>query len=223
MIPGMTTPPPTPHAGVDRPETLRIGGIVLCGGQSTRMGRPKLSLPFDGELMLPRIVRILSEVVQPIVVVAAPDQELPTLPEGVLITRDDRPQEGPLRGIACGLACLEGIVDAAYVSSCDVPLLKPEFVRALVDRLSDHEIAVAQEEGFVHPLAGVYRTQLAAQARALLDAGTRRPLSLIDQSLTRRVDVNELRTIDPELDSLRNLNTMEEYEAAKTSAQIRND
>lgn len=169
--------------------------------------------------MLPRIVRILSEVVQPIVVVAAPDQELPTLPEGVLITRDDRPQEGPLRGIACGLACLEGIVDAAYVSSCDVPLLKPEFVRALVDRLGEHEIAVAEEEGFVHPLAGVYRTHLATHARELLDASVRRPLSLIDQSRTLRVDVNELRTVDPQLESLRNLNTMEEYEAAKSSSR----
>jgi molybdopterin-guanine dinucleotide biosynthesis protein A len=192
----------------------RVGGIVLCGGQSTRMGRPKLSLPFAGELMLPRIVRILSQVVQPIVVVAAPDQELPALPEGVLITRDDRPHDGPLRGIACGLQRLQGLADAAYVSSCDVPLLKPEFVREMIARLGDHEIAVPDENGFVHPLAGVYRTHLAAKAREILDAGGRRPLSLIEQSRSLRADVNELRSVDPSLDSLRNLNTLEDYEAA---------
>ena len=57
-----------------------IAGIVLCGGQSKRMGKPKAWLPFGGELMLPRVVRILRTVVAPVVVVAAPDQDLPPLP-----------------------------------------------------------------------------------------------------------------------------------------------
>lgn len=197
---------------------LRVGGVVLCGGQSSRMGRPKLSLPFAGELMLPRIVRILSQVVRPIVVVAAPDQEVPALPEDVLITRDDRPHEGPLRGIACGLKRLQGLADAAYISSCDVPLLKPEFVQEIVRRLEGHEIVVPDENGFVHPLAGVYRVPLGAKAREILDAGGRRPLALIEQSHSLRVDVNELRSVDPSLDSLRNLNTMEDYEAASDAA-----
>jgi molybdopterin-guanine dinucleotide biosynthesis protein A len=53
----MTTASPEPN----------VGGIVLCGGRSTRMGRPKLSLPFGPETMLQRVLRILSEVVAPIV------------------------------------------------------------------------------------------------------------------------------------------------------------
>ena len=48
-----------------------VGGIVLCGGQSRRMGRPKAWLPFAGETMLARVVRLLSEAVSPIVVVAS--------------------------------------------------------------------------------------------------------------------------------------------------------
>ena len=59
---------------------MDVGGIVLCGGQSSRMGRPKALLPFGPEVMLERVVRILSAVARPIVVVAAPDQELPPLP-----------------------------------------------------------------------------------------------------------------------------------------------
>ena len=50
-----------------------FGGIVLCGGKSTRMGRPKLSLPFGDETMLSRVVRIVSQVVSPVVVVASVD------------------------------------------------------------------------------------------------------------------------------------------------------
>src|SRR5207244_1312935 len=108
---------------------LRVGGIVLCGGQSKRMGRPKAWLQFGGELMLPRVVRILSETVAPIVVVAAPEQDVPPGPPEVRIVRDEERGRGPLQGLAAGLDALRGLADAAYLSSCDVPFLRPAFVR----------------------------------------------------------------------------------------------
>ena len=58
----------------------RVGGIILCGGQSKRMGRPKAWLPFGDELMLPRVARLLREAVEPVVVVAAPGQDLEHIP-----------------------------------------------------------------------------------------------------------------------------------------------
>src|SRR5262245_54263717 len=77
---------------------VNSAGIVLCGGQSKRMGRPKAWLPFAGELMLPRVVRLLGEVVAPIVVVAAPDQAVPPLPAHVAVVRDEAKGRGPLQG-----------------------------------------------------------------------------------------------------------------------------
>ena len=82
----------------------QVGGIVLCGGQSKRMGRPKAWLPFAGEIMLPRVVRLLGEAVEPIVVVAAPGQDVPSLPAAVAIVRDEEKDRGPLVGLAAGLA-----------------------------------------------------------------------------------------------------------------------
>src|SRR5262245_6119048 len=115
---------------------LRTGGIVLCGGQSKRMGRPKAWLPFAGETMLPRVVRLLGEAVNPLVVVAAPEQELPPLPREVAVVRDEEKGRGPLQGLAAGLAGLRGRwAEAAYLSSCDVPFLRPAFVRRLIDLL----------------------------------------------------------------------------------------
>jgi len=52
------------------------------------MGRDKATLPFGPELMLQRVVRLLGEAVEEIVVVAAPSQELPPLPDSVHIVRD---------------------------------------------------------------------------------------------------------------------------------------
>src|SRR5688572_15258054 len=100
---------------------MQFGGIVLCGGKSSRMGYPKALLPFGPELMLQRVVRLLREVVSPIVVVAAHDQALPPLPSDTLLARDERPERGPLEGLHAGLAALAGRVEAAYATSCDVP------------------------------------------------------------------------------------------------------
>jgi molybdopterin-guanine dinucleotide biosynthesis protein A len=191
-----------------------VGGIVLCGGKSTRMGVPKLSLPFGTETMLERVVRILGEVVSPIVVVAAPNQKLPPLPEEVLVARDEHEERGPMEGLAVGLSAFQSSVDAAYVSSCDVPLLKPEFVRRIVTALEHHDMAIPRDEKFHHPLAAVYRTRLVGTIRALIKDDLMRPYYLVEKCDARVIDVKELRDVDPNLDSLRNINTTEEYQAA---------
>lgn len=92
---------------------------MLCGGRSTRMGRDKATLPFGDECMLQRVVRLLTEVVDPghMVVVAASRQTLPSLPQGICITRDEHEARGPLEGLAAGLRVLHPDVDAAYATS----------------------------------------------------------------------------------------------------------
>jgi molybdenum cofactor guanylyltransferase len=190
----------------------RVGGIILCGGRSSRMGRPKAWLPFGDQTMLQRVVDVLREVVDPIVVVAAPDQEVPPVPEGVVIVRDAEEGLGPLAGLAAGLEALADVADAAYASSCDVPLLSAAFVRAVIDRLDDAEIAIPREDAWHHPLAAVYRTSLAQRCRELIAGGRRRPLHLVQASRSNEFDVGELRTVDRELRSLRNANTPKEYE-----------
>src|SRR5580700_7537309 len=116
---------------------MTTGGIVLCGGRSTRMGVSKATLPFGPETMLQRVVRLLGTVVSPIVVVAAREQSLPELPDGVTITRDEREQRGPLEGLRAGLRALPQSVGIAYVTSCDVPLLVPSFVGRMIELLGE--------------------------------------------------------------------------------------
>ena len=54
--------------------------VILTGGKSSRMGQPKALLLFDGEPLIVHMVRNLARLFADIVVVAAPDQELPALP-----------------------------------------------------------------------------------------------------------------------------------------------
>jgi molybdopterin-guanine dinucleotide biosynthesis protein A len=189
---------------------MNVGGVVLCGGRSSRMGRPKAWLPFGDELMLQRVVRVLGEVVNPVVVVAAPGQDVPPLPAGVEIVRDEVEGRGPLQGLAAGLAALEGKADAAYLSSCDVPLLTAVFVRRMIELLGENSISVPQVDGYLHPLAAVYRLSVRPVVADLLAAGRLRPVFLFDAVPTRIVAPGEL----ADLQSLRNLNTPEDYAAA---------
>jgi molybdenum cofactor guanylyltransferase len=197
---------------------ISVGGIVLAGGKSTRMGRPKATLPFGPEVMLQRVVRVLRTVVEPIVVVAAPQQELPELPAGTVIAYDEREARGPLEGLLAGLKAIAPLADAAYATSCDVPLLEPAFVRAVIERLGDANIAVPVEEAFAHPLAAVYRTSVLPEIEELLQGDQFRPAFLFDRVPTRRIPVEELRQFDAYLATLRNCNRPEDYHEALAEA-----
>ncbi len=196
------------------------GGIVLCGGRSTRMGAPKATLPFGPETMLQRVVRLLGTVVAPIVVVAAREQMLPELPDDAIITRDEREQRGPLEGLRAGLRALPDSVDIAYVTSCDVPLLVPGFVTRVIELLGDHDIAVMEIDGFAHPLSAVYRRTTLPHVESLLAQDKLRPVFLFDAVRTRRVQPAEMTSVDPLLYTLRNLNTREDYLAALSEADL---
>lgn len=194
-------------------------GIVLCGGKSTRMGTSKALLPFGPETMLQRVVRLLGDVVAPIVVVAASDQTLPDLPPGVIVTRDEREGRGPLEGLRAGLKSLPPDVDAAYVTSCDVPLLVRGFVSQMVDLARGYDVAVMEIDGFTHPLSAVYRRSILPRVEELLAHDRLRPVFLFDAVNTRRIGPREM-TADPDLRTLRNLNTREDYARALAEAGL---
>ena len=199
---------------------MTAAGIVLCGGRSTRMGSSKALLEFGAETMLQRVVRLLGGVVSPLVVVAAPGQELPALPASVTVTRDEQEGRGPLEGLRAGLKALPEDVEAAYVTSCDVPLLVPGFVEHMVRLLGDHDISVIEIDGFTHPLSAVYRRRTLGAVEALLAADRLRPAYLFEAVSTRRVQPAEMAAVDPQLLTLRNLNTPEDYADALAIAGI---
>jgi len=201
---------------------MKRGAIILCGGKSSRMGRDKATLPFGAERMLQRIVRLLSAVVphERMVVVAAEGQELPELPPSIGLAHDERPERGPLEGLAAGLRAQVGRSDAVYATACDVPLLVPEFVEEMFARLAGHEIAVPRGEEFHHPLSAVYRTSVLELAEGLLAADRLRLRYLFDGSATVEVPIEELRAVDPELATLENLNQPEDYERALRRAGL---
>jgi molybdopterin-guanine dinucleotide biosynthesis protein A len=199
-------------------------GIVLAGGRSSRMGTPKAGLEWHGSTLLRRVTGVVARSVDgPVVVVRAPGQELPDLPAGVEVTADAREGRGPLQGLAAGLAAVGDRADVAYVSSTDVPLLHPRFVRRVLDALDDDvDVALPHVGGFPHPLAAAYRVGLLPIVERLIAEDRMRPAFLYEACRVRRLDAAALlqdpalAALDPELDSVLNLNEPGDYEAARS-------
>jgi molybdopterin-guanine dinucleotide biosynthesis protein A len=215
---------PLGPAAAERGRIPDLGAVVLCGGKSSRMGSPKAWLDFGGETLLARVVGRIAEVAAPIVVVAAEGQEVPPLPGHVSVVRDPVSGRGPLLGIAAGLDALAHWARAAFVSSTDVPFLHPALIRRLSAlRGSEYAIAVPRAQGHYHPLSAIYGVEARAEIAALLAEGRLRPFFLFERMRTLIADEplllegEELRAVDPDLRSLWNVNTPEEYQAARAS------
>lgn len=197
----------------------QLAGIVLCGGRSRRMGQAKYRLSFAGETLLQRICRIVQPEVSRILIVAAVDQQIPQSESHIEVLRDEIPDAGPLAGIAQALTYLkttdEGLA-AAFVTSCDVPLLKPELIRLLRNQLTEEfDAVVVRDSDYAYPLCAIYRISAAVTAARLIATGQRRAASLPENLRTCWLPLDTIRNVDPNLESFMNCNTPEDYEKAK--------
>jgi molybdopterin-guanine dinucleotide biosynthesis protein A/molybdopterin converting factor small subunit len=184
--------------------------VVLAGGKSSRMGRPKALLPFGDEPLIVHIVRALKRIFAEIVVVAAPGQEMPALP--VKLVRDEVAYQGPVGGIYYGLKATGG--KFSFVTSCDVAFVSSTLISYLTSQISQHDVVVPYWQDRFQPLHAVYRRSVLPFLESQLERGELRPVYLFDKVRTRRVAEEEIRRFDPQGLSFFNMNTPDDYERA---------
>ena len=187
------------------------------------MGTAKGALAWHGSTLLYRTAALLARTVPgPVVVVAAPGQQLPDLPRGVAVVRDPVEGRGPMQGIAAGLTAVADRAPTAFVCSTDLPFLHPAFVRRVLGLLASSraDLALPVARGFRQPLAAGYRAGLGELIAKLVANGQLRPGMLDEHCAVTAVDDAalladaDLARWDPQLDSLTNINTPDEYTAA---------
>jgi molybdopterin-guanine dinucleotide biosynthesis protein A len=204
-----------------------VGGIVLAGGRSVRMGASKALLDWHGTPAVAHAVEVVRDGIAggPICVVRAPGQELPQL--DAMVVADADAHAGPLGGLLAGLDALAGRVEIAFACGVDTPLLVPAFVRAVCGALGDsgHNDTVVPVIGArAQPLLAAYRTAIAPQLRALYARGARGLKDIPDACAVRNLAEHELladaelATADPRLRSAANANTPDEWAALLAEA-----
>jgi len=184
--------------------------VILVGGKSSRMGRAKALLPFDNEPLIAHVVRRFKSWFPEIIVVAAPDQELPEL--SAVLVRDEIAYQGPVSGIYHGLKAATR--DVCFVTSCDAPFLNFELIDHLLEQISDYDVVVPFWQERFQPLHAIYRTSVVPLLKEQLERGELRPIFLYDKVRTRKIQEAEIRRLDPEGLSFLNMNSPADYDAA---------
>jgi molybdenum cofactor guanylyltransferase len=186
--------------------------VILAGGLSRRMGRDKAGLPAGDGTLIQHLARRLAPVVdETIVAGGSGHHDLPGL-----TTVDDRyPGLGPLAGIHAGLLVARS--PFVWVVGCDLPDVDPGLGALLYGLAGDVDAVVPRIDSEPQSVCAVYDRALAPRIERLLAAGERRVKMLLAASKVRYVTPDELRAVDPELRSFRNINTPADYQAWLTT------
>jgi len=182
--------------------------VILAGGLSRRMGRDKAALPAGDGTLIEHLARRLAPVVDETIVAGGSGWGI--LPR--VRTVDDRYAGlGPLAGIHAGLRA--ALYRYVWVVGCDLPDADPGMAALLTGLASDYDAVVPQIDGEPQGVCALYDRALATRIEGLLAAGERRVKMLLAASNVRYVTPDELRAVDPELRSFRNINTPADYQA----------
>jgi molybdenum cofactor guanylyltransferase len=191
------------------PAEIQVSAIVLAGGRSSRFGSDKLAARVGSGTLLDRSVAAVAVVAVEIVVVVAPGDDRTPAPVGRLIriVADATAHGGPLVGLLAGLEAISQPL--AIVVGGDMPDLQPEVLGLLVRRLIAEPAmgaVVLRSRGALVPLPAAVRTGAATDwVGRLVSDGERRLGSLFDRLPTRILDEGEWRPLDPDGDTLRDI------------------
>jgi len=201
--------------------------VILAGGSSSRLGAEKSLLEFEGRPLLCRTVEKLLQVTDEVIIAARDEDHARCLKElsGELFsdprtafTWDSISGFGPVAGLDAGLRCAKGSL--AFATGCDLPFLNLEVIDRLfelADAREGYDAAVpVRPNGFLEPLHSVYdREKMLCACQRALQKGERRIYVPLQELCIRRIPMQALRQLDPELLTFFNLNTPEDLKEAR--------
>lgn len=191
-----------------------VSAIVLAGGRSSRFragetGASKLDADLGGATVLDRTIERLRLICDEVIVVGRAAGR-----EDVRFVADREPFGGPLAAMATGLEACTG--EIALVVGGDMPRLHADVLRLLVDRVRRQppaEAALLAEEGEPRPLPlAVRREPALAAALAALGQGERALRQAIGRLDGRLIPESEWRRLDPDGESLADVDTAADLE-----------
>jgi molybdopterin-guanine dinucleotide biosynthesis protein A len=176
--------------------------LVLAGGASSRMGRPKAWLEVGETTLLRWMVERLGPAFSEVVVSFAEPEQLERLVPFRLVF-DRKHGAGPLAGIEAGLTAARH--DVTFAVACDMPYVTREVAEMAVAAALGCDAAMPRVDGRAEPVCAAYRRSALPAVTAALDSG-----HLKAADLAAQLDVTWLEGLDPDL--FRSLNTPEEFE-----------
>jgi len=186
--------------------------IVLAGGQSSRFGQDKALVDFRGKPLISNVIQRLHGLGDEYIVSIGRSHSIESfrrrLPSNTRIVQDAVEFQGPLAGFVTALN--ECKSDLCFLTACDMPFIETKVVEFLFKESVGYRGAVPRwHDGRLEPLHAVYECDAARRAaRDAVDEQTSSMIGLVDHMPgIRFVKVEEITSLNPTLNTFRNLNT----------------
>jgi molybdopterin-guanine dinucleotide biosynthesis protein A len=195
-------------------------GIILSGGQSSRLGRDKGLVELEGCSLILRVIDKLQNVVDEIIVVVGSDKMIPkysaAVPENVHVISDFYKEDAPLIGLISGLMKARG--EYAVVCACDMPFIEPKILDILFRyAIGMNGVLILKQDGWIEPIPSVYHVYKCLKKAEELRKNGEFRIRKVLESMNNIVllPIEKLRELDPDLISFIDLDTTDSLEVAK--------
>jgi molybdenum cofactor guanylyltransferase len=174
--------------------------LVLAGGESRRMGRPKAWIEVGNTVLLRYVVDRLGSAFSEVVVsFAEPEQMEQHLPYRVVFDR--KRSAGPLAGLEAGLMASRN--EVLFAVACDMPYVTESTAQLAVAAARSCDAAIPRHDGLYEPVCGAYRKTALPAIVGALDAGSYTAhdvVATLDVTWLEGLDVAEFENLNTQAD-----------------------
>lgn len=187
-------------------------GIILAGGQSSRMGQNKALMRLGAVTVIERIANELDKIVDDLLIVTNTFHEYDFLQ--IPLVEDEQKGKGPIAGIQAGLKASKS--EQNLIVACDMPFISTCLGRLLLDELRDYQAAIPKLDGRIHPLFGAYRKDALPMVTQCLENNELRIQSILHHLQVKIITEEILKSqgIRVKDTAVFNMNNQIEYEKA---------
>lgn len=183
-------------------------GVILAGGENTRMPVSKAFIKVDGEKIIERNLRVMRSLFSEVFIVTNQPEEYVYL--GARLLGDVYNVRGPMTGIFTAL--LHSSNQWVFVSACDMPFINEDVIRYAASMRDGHDAVVPVAGKAAEPLFALYSKRLASSMEQSILSGKRGMKDFLNKKKVKYINKTEVKGFDPEAKSFINLNTPEDIE-----------
>jgi molybdopterin-guanine dinucleotide biosynthesis protein A len=204
-----------PVTGVEDTRTPSVSGVILAGGKARRMGGVnKAFVKVGGRPIIERVVSTLSQTFTRIIIITNCPDSFRYL--GLPMYTDIIPGSGSLGGLYTGLKVCGA--DYGFLVGCDMPFLRAEIIRRMVDRIRAFDVIVPEIQGYLEPLHALYSQRCVAPIEDLIHQRSYKIFNLFHEVRVNTLPESFFTSLDPELSFIQNVNSPNDLARAEELA-----
>ncbi len=183
-----------------------ISGVILAGGKSSRYGRNKALVAFNGTPLIERVIRVLKRLFEHVVLITNTPEEYAYL--HLPMEQDIIKGLGPLGGIYTALQTIS--TEYGFFVACDMPFLNSPLITYMIEHREEHDVVAPKIDWKIEALHALYRKTCLPEVERLIRNNQYQTIRFFDRVSVRYVHKDEVRRFDPSLRSFLNINRPED-------------